>query len=260
MGDGCEPIAAPAVRSSFLFCCRTVLKLIRVPEQLFDVTMYPVMFTLMFTYLFGGALADSTGDYLHYLLPGILVQSVLFTTVNTGFSIRSDVTTGYFDRIRSLPVWKASPIVGALLGDIVRYLFAAAVTVAIGLILGYRPGGGVTGMVLGVIVVVGFATCLSWIWISAGLVLRTPASVTSIGMTILIPLTFASSIFVHPHTMPEWLGTFVGINPITHVAGAVRALAGGTAAGSHLVWTAVSAAVVLCLFVPVSIRRYGRMR
>src|SRR5690606_32869146 len=127
------------VATSLAFAWRALLKIKHVPEQLFDVTLTPIIFTLMFTYLFGGAIAGSTGEYLQFLLPGLLVQTSVITIVDTGYTLNADITEGVFDRFRSLPIWRPAPIVGARVGDSVRYTIASAITVGLGLVLGFRP-------------------------------------------------------------------------------------------------------------------------
>ena len=138
------PAAAARERPSatLTFGWRGMLKVKHVPEQLLDVTITPVMFVLMFTYLFGGAIAGSTGEYLDYILPGILVMSVLFNTVYSGVALNTDLTKGVVDRFRSLPTWRPAPLVGALIGDSVRYVVGGTVIVVLGLVLGFRPGAG----------------------------------------------------------------------------------------------------------------------
>ncbi len=199
-------------------------------------TAFPIMFTLMFTYLFGGALAGSTGEYLQFLLPGILVQTVVFITMYTGMGLNTDITKGVFDRFRSLPVWRPAALVGALLGDAARYAMASTMVIVLGLILGYRPEGGVAGVLLAVALLLVFSFGLSWIWTALGLILRTPNSVMMASFFILFPLTFASNIFVDPKTMPGWLETVVGVNPITHLVTAVRGLMHGSVTTGQIGW------------------------
>ena len=151
-----------------------MLKVRHVPEQLLDVTITPVMFLLMFTYLFGGAIEGSTGEYLDYVLPGILVMSVLFTTVYSGVALNTDLTKGVVDRFRSLPIAKPAPLVGALLGDTVRYVVAGTVIVVLGVILGFRPTPGVPGVLAALAVTIVFAFGLSWVFTTLGLLLRSP--------------------------------------------------------------------------------------
>jgi daunorubicin/doxorubicin transport system permease protein len=181
-----RPPRPSALSASRTFGWRALLKLRHVPEQLIDVIGLPVIFTLGFTYLFGGALAGSPRAYLHLLLPGTLAMTVIL------------VTTGVFDRFRSLPIWRPAPIVGAVLGDVGRYLLASALVIALALLLGYRPGGGVVGVLAAVALVLGFAFGLSWVWTTLGLVLRAPGAVNNLSLLVLFPLTLASNIFVDP--------------------------------------------------------------
>ena len=185
------------------FGWRGMLKVKHVPEQLLDVTITPVMFVLMFTYLFGGAIAGSTGEYLDYILPGILVMSVLFTTVYSGVALNTDLTKGVVDRFRSLPIWRPAPLVGALLGDSVRYLVAGTVITVLGVILGYRPGAGVGGVVAALALVIVFAFGLSWVFTTLGLLLRSPNAVMNAGFMGIFPLTFLSNVFVDPDHAAE---------------------------------------------------------
>lgn len=251
-----RPKRPNALSASLTFGWRAMLKIKHVPEQLFDVTVFPIMFTLMFTYLFGGALAGSTGEYLQFLLPGILVQTVVFITIYTGFTLNGDITKGVFDRFRSLPVWRPSVLVGALLGDAARYTMASTMVLVLGLILGFRPEGGIVGVLLAVALVLVFSFSLSWIWTALGLVLRTPNSVMGVSMMILFPLTFASNIFVDPQTMPGWLATAIGFNPITHLVTATRGLMDGTVTPGQLVTVFAACAILIAVFAPITMYLY----
>ena len=251
-----RPQRPNALSASLTFGWRALLKIKHVPEQLFDVTAFPIMFTLIFTYLFGGALAGSTGEYLHYLLPGILVQTVVFITIYTGFGLNTDITKGVFDRFRSLPIWRPAALVGALLGDAARYTMASTMVIVLGLLLGFRPGGGVPGVLLSVALLLVFSFGLSWIWTALGLVLRTPNSVMGVSMMVLFPLTFASNIFVDPRTMPPWLEVIVGANPITHLATAVRGLMHGTATTGQIGWVLLTSGVLVAVFAPLTMYLY----
>jgi ABC-2 type transport system permease protein len=251
-----RPPRPGALSASLTFGWRALLKIKHVPEQLFDVTAFPIMFTLMFTYLFGGALAGSTGEYLHFLLPGILVQTVVFITIYTGFTLNTDITKGVFDRFRSLPVWRPSVLVGALLGDAARYTMASTMVIVLGLILGFRPAGGVVGVLLSVALVLVFSFSLSWIWTMLGLVLRTPNSVMGVSMMILFPLTFASNIFVDPQTMPSWLEAIVSANPITHLVTAVRGLMHGAVTAEQIVWVLLTSGLLIAVFAPLTMYLY----
>jgi daunorubicin/doxorubicin transport system permease protein len=251
-----RPPRPSALSASLTFGWRALLKIKHVPEQLFDVTAFPIMFTLMFTYLFGGALAGSTGEYLQYLLPGILVQTVVFITIYTGLGLNTDITKGVFDRFRSLPIWRPAALVGALLGDVLRYTMASTMVVVLGLVLGFRPAGGVVGVLLSVVLLLVFSFSLSWIWTALGLVLRTPNSVMGVSMMVLFPLTFASNIFVNPQTMPSWLQAIVGVNPITHLVTAVRGLMRGTVTAGQIGWVLLISGVLTAVFAPLTMYLY----
>jgi len=253
-----RPPRASAVSAALAFGWRGMLKVKHVPEQLLDVTITPVMFLLMFTYLFGGAIAGSTGDYLDYILPGILVMSVLFTTVYSGIALNTDLTRGVVDRFRSLPIARPAPLVGALLGDSVRYLVAGTVIVVLGLALGYRPGAGVTGVVAALALVVVFAFGLSWVFTTLGLLMRSPNAVMNAGFMAIFPLTFLSNVFVDPDTLPSALEAFVNANPISILATASRGLMEGTADAADIAIVLGTAAVLTAVFAPLTTRLYGR--
>jgi ABC-2 type transport system permease protein len=255
---GKRPPRPGSLSTSLTFGWRAVLKIKHVPEQLFDVTAFPIMNLLMFTYLFGGALAGSPGDYIQFVLPGILVMSVVMITMYTGVSVNTDIEKGVFDRFRSLPIWRPSAMVGYLLGDALRYTIASVVMLTVGLILGYRPGGGVGGVVAGIALLLVFSFAFSWIWTMFGLMLRTEKSVMSTSMMVIFPLTFLSNVFVDPKTMPGWLQAFVNNNPITHLASAVRGLMAGDWPVGEIGWSLGWTAFFVAVFGPVTMRLYNR--
>ncbi|MEV5511854.1 ABC transporter permease [Streptomyces flaveolus] len=255
---GERPPRPSSLSTSLTFGWRAILKIKHVPEQLFDVTAFPIMNLLMFTYLFGGALAGSPSDYIQFVLPGILVMSVVMITMYTGVSVNIDIEKGVFDRFRSLPIWRPSAMVGYLLGDALRYTIASVVMLAVGLLLGYRPDGGFVGVVAGVALLLVFSFAFSWIWTMFGLMLRTEKSVMSVSMMVIFPLTFLSNVFVDPRTMPGWLQAFVNNSPITHLASAVRELMAGEWPGGEIGWTLGWTALFLLVFGPVTMRLYNR--
>jgi ABC-2 type transport system permease protein len=242
--------------TALTFGWRGMLKIKHVPEQLMDVTITPVLFVLMFTYLFGGALAGSTGAYLQYVLPGILVMSVVFTTVYSGVALNTDLTKGVVDRFRSLPIWRPAPLLGALLGDSVRYVVAGTVILVLGVVLGYRPEGGVLGALLALGLVVVFSFGLSWVYSALGLVLRSPSAVLNGGFMVLFPLTFLSNVFVDPATLPGPLRAFVDVNPISVLATASRSLMAGAPDGTAIAVSLAVAAALTAVFLPVTTRLY----
>jgi ABC-2 type transport system permease protein len=253
-----RPPRASALSAVLAFGWRGMLKVKHVPEQLLDVTITPVMFVLMFTYLFGGAIAGSTGAYLDYILPGILVMSVLFTTVYSGVALNTDLTKGVVDRFRSLPSWRPAPLVGALLGDSVRYMVAGTVIIVLGVVLGYRPGAGPPGAIAALALVVVFAFGLSWVFTTLGLLLRSPNAVMNAGFMGIFPLTFLSNVFVEPDTLPSTLEAFVNANPISILATASRGLMEGTAAADDIAIVLGTAAALTAVFAPLTTRLYHR--
>jgi ABC-2 type transport system permease protein len=251
-----RPPRPSALAASLTFTWRALLKLKHVPEQLLDVLGLPVIFTLGFTYLFGGALAGSTRAYLQFLLPGTLAMTVVLVTTYSGVTLNTDLTKGVSDRFRSLPIWRPAPIVGALLGDTGRYLLAATIVLVLGLTLGYRPDGGLVGVLAAVALLLGFAFGLSWVWTTVGLVLRAPSAVNNLSLLVLFPLTLASNVFVDPQTMPAWLQAFVDLNPISHLVTAERGLMAGTATVGQVGWVLAAAAALTAVFAPLTIHLY----
>jgi ABC-2 type transport system permease protein len=251
-----RPPRPSALSATLTFGWRGMLKVKHVPEQLLDVTITPVMFVVMFTYLFGGAIAGSTGEYLNYILPGILVMSVLFTTVYSGVALNTDVTKGVVDRFRSLPIWSPSPLVGSVLGDSVRYLIAGTVIIVLGVVLGYRPDAGVPGALAALALVIVFAFALSWVFTTLGLLLRTPNAVMNAGFMAIFPLTFLSNVFVEPATLPRALEAFVNVNPISILADASRGLMDGNAEGGDIAVVLATAAALTAVFAPLTSHLY----
>jgi ABC-2 type transport system permease protein len=260
LGVRARPRPASALSAVATLGWRAMLKIKHVPFQLFDVTVMPIMFTLLFTYIFGGALAGSPREYIQYLLPGVLVQTIVFITVYTGMGLNTDIQKGLYDRFRSLPMWQPSPIFGALAGDLFRYSVASALILVVGLILGFRPQGGILGVLLAVALVMTFCFALSWCWIIIGMLVRTPESVMTTSFIFLMPLTFASNIFVELSTMPGWLQAVVGRNPVTHLANASRGLMHGQPVWSDVTWVLVASAAIVLVASPIAMRMYRRER
>jgi ABC-2 type transport system permease protein len=253
-----RPPAASALSAVLTFGWRAMLKVKHVPEQLLDVTITPVMFVVMFTYLFGGAVAGSTAAFLDYILPGILVMSVLFTTVYSGVGLNTDLTRGVVDRFRSLPIWRSAPLLGPMLGDSVRYVLAGTVIIVLGVILGYRPDAGVVGVVAALALVVVFSFGLSWVFTTLGLLMRTPMAVMNAGFMALFPITFLSNVFVDPATLPGPLEAFVEVSPISILTTATRGLMEGNAETSDIVIVLAVAAALTLVFLPVTTWLYRR--
>ncbi|PZG21159.1 ABC transporter [Micromonospora craterilacus] len=251
-----RPPRASPVSASLAFAWRALLKIKHVPEQLADAIMIPVLFTVMFTYLFGGAVVGSTGEYLQFLLPGTMVFAVLLITVYAGVNLKTDITTGVVDRFRSMPIWRPALIVGGLISDAGRNLLAAGLVLALGLVMGFRPEGGAFGALLAVALVLAFAFGLSWVWATLGLLLRTPSAISAVSFLVQFPLTFASNVFVDPQTMPGWLRTVVEANPVSLLVDAVRGLMHGTAEPEQIGGVLLAAVLLVAIFGPLTMRLY----
>ncbi|MED1722048.1 ABC transporter permease [Brevibacillus parabrevis] len=247
-----------ALRHSLTMAYRGLLKIRRTPEQLFDVTIQPILFTLMFTYIFGGAISGNVENYLPIIIPGILVQTVISTSIVTGVQLREDMDKGVFDRFKSLPIARIAPLAGALLADTIRYTIATVLTFAMGYIMGYQPEGGLGFVAIAGILVIACSWAVSWIFAFFGVIARTAASVQGISMLVLFPLTFLSNAFVPVETMPTWLQWFVQLNPISHLVSAVRELVNSGTIGTEFVLSLASAAVIVAIFAPLTVRAYMR--
>ncbi|QCQ17769.1 ABC transporter permease [Microbacterium sp. RG1] len=246
------------VSNTLTMAYRGLVKIRRTPEQLVDVTLQPIIFTLMFAYIFGGAISGDVQNYLPLLIPGILVQTVVTTSVVTGTQLREDMDKGVFDRFRSLPIARIAPLSGALLADTLRYTIATTLTFGMGFVMGYRPGGGVLAVIGAGLLVIVSSWAMSWIFAFFGVIARTAASVQGISMLALFPLTFLSNAFVPVDTLPDVLRWFAEINPISHLITAVRDLANSGVVGGDLFVSLAGAAVIVAIFAPLTVRAYMR--
>ena len=245
-------------RHSFALAKRNLIGVVRNPEALIDVTLQPIIFIALFTYVFGGAISGgSQHDYLQFLLPGILAQTIAFGGVAIGVNLNSDIEKGVFDRFRSLPIARSAPLVGAVLGDVVRYVLLCTVTLGFGYIIGFRAES-FLGVLGAAAIAIGFALCLCWISVWVGMLARTPGSVQGILMLGLFPLTFGASTFVPIDTMPDWLQSFTNVNPLTHLVNSLRGLLLGGVEASDILWTVGWMGAFLAIFVPLALRAYGR--
>lgn len=250
------PSSLPWARHSLTLAGRSIKKMMRHPEQFFDVTLQPVLFLLIFVYVLGGAIAGNTHDYLQFVLPGIMIQTVLFSTVSIGVNLNTDIKEGVFDRFRSLPIARSAPLVGATLAEGLRYGLTIAVSLVAGVVIGFRTSTSPVKVAAALLLVLAFAWCLCWISIWLGMVSREAGSVQGIGFMALFPLTFGSSMFASADTMPGWLRAWVNVNPVTHLTDAVRGLlTGGPVAQDALVALGTSG-LILAVFAPLAVRAY----
>jgi ABC-2 type transport system permease protein len=246
------------VQNTLTMAYRGLVKIRRTPEQLVDVTLQPIIFTLMFAYIFGGAIAGDVQNYLPQLIPGILVQTVITTSVVTGTQLREDMDKGVFDRFRSLPIARIAPLSGALLADTLRYAIATTLTFGMGFLMGYRPDGGILAVIGAGLLVIACSWAISWIFAFFGVIARTASSVQGISMLVLFPLTFLSNAYVPVDTLPSWLSWFAQINPISHLVTAVRDLANTGVVGGDLFVSLLGAGIIVAVFAPLTVRAYMR--
>lgn len=248
--------AVRAVRHSIALARRGLLKTWRTPEALLDVTLQPIIFLILFVYLFGGAISGSTHDYLEYVLPGLLVQSILFASVAIGVNLNNDITKGVFDRFRSLPIARSAPLIGAVLADVIRYVILTVVLLTAGCVMGFRIHADVVAAVAACLLAITFALCLCWLSVFVGMLARTSGAVQGILFLAMFPLTFASNVFVRTSTMPGWLQAFVKVNPATHLTSSVRGLMLGGPVAGPVLWTVLWMVGILAVFFPLAVRRY----
>jgi ABC-2 type transport system permease protein len=237
---------------------RALVKMSRNPEQLVDVTAMPVLFTVMFGLMFGGAVSGSTTAYLPTLIPGIIALTTVTACVGAGIQLREDMDKGVFDRLRSLPIARIAPLAGPMLADLARYAIAAAVTLTVGVIMGYRPGGGVPGVVAGVLLAVLTGWSIAWIFLWIGTKARSAGAVQGLSMMVMFPLAFLSNAFVPVDTLPGWLQTVTRVNPVSHVVSALRDLMNDGAVTAQVGWAVLGCAVVAAVFIPLAVRSYTR--
>lgn len=242
------------------FGWRALVKLRRTPSSLVDVITMPTTSLLVFTYLIGGAVAGTPVDYLQYYLPGVLVMSAALATTQTGLNLNRDIAAGLFGRVRTMPVWRLSILTGTIVGDFARYTVALIAPLILGLILGFRPPGGVGGVLAAFLVLLAFSFSYAWIWLLVALVIRTPATASTLISMLQFVLIFCSNIFVPMQTMPGWLRAVVMLNPISHVSTLVRNLFDGTMTGAEL-WPVVGIfAGIMILFGSTTVYRLQRGR
>ncbi|MER6008556.1 ABC transporter permease [Nonomuraea angiospora] len=245
-------------RHSLALARRSVLKTLRTPEQLLDVTLQPIIFVLIYVFLLGGAVSGSTHDYLQFLLPAILVQTVLFGGMATGVSLNTDIKKGVFDRFRSLPIGRSAPLIGSMLGDLIRYLVAVVVLLGFGFALGFRAQTGPLEVLAACLLTVFFAFCVSWAFVLLGVLMREPGGVQGMAFMVLFPLTFGTSMITPKSTLPGWLQAWLDINPVNHAMNASRALMLGGPTGASVWWTLASGALFLAVFAPLAVAAYRR--
>lgn len=255
-----EPSDSSFFTNKLMFGWRNMLKIKHIPEQFMDVLITPIMFTFMFTYLFGGALAGSPQAYLQFFIPGILVQTVTFNAVYAGMNINGDISKGIFDRFRSMPIWLPSPLTGIFIGDFFRHLISGILVLLLGFILGFRTEAGILELAVSFALMIVFAMSISWVFIIMGLTMRSVSAVMSVGWLILMPVVFMSNIFADPATMPQWLQSFIAYNPLAWQVDAVRGLLAGNFSMKEILSAFGASAAISIVLAPIAIALYKRER
>lgn len=249
---------ADTVGQTLTLAWRATLKMRRSLEVMFDVTIQPLLFTAMFAYIFGGAISGDVQSYLPHIITGLIGQTVLTACIATGVQLRTDMDTGVFDRFKVLPIARIAPLAGPMVADLLRYLIASVLTFGVGIAIGYRPGGGVLGVLGAILLAVVAGWSLAWIFTFFGIVGRNAQGVQGISLMVMFPLTFLSNAFVPTETMPGWLEAFANVNPVSLVISAIRDLANHGQVTSSVAWALLGCAVVVAIFAPLSVRGFTR--
>jgi oleandomycin transport system permease protein len=254
------PVAGRAnvVRNTLTIARRNLLHIKATPEQLVEMSIQPLMFLVLFVYVFGGAIASSAREYLQFALPGILVQSVAFLPFTTAIALNVDFQRGVIDRFRSLPIARSAVIGGRILADGARIAWSIVIITGVSVALGFRFQDGPVGALGAFVLVLSFGLTMCWPMAFIGITARTTESVNTLGFMIILPLTFASTAFVPAETMPGWLQAFVKANPVTAVIDSARGLMLGGAVASPVIKALIWMAVIQLVFAPLAIARYRR--
>jgi oleandomycin transport system permease protein len=249
---------AAGLRHTFTLAWRSLVQIKHNPMELLDLSIQPVMFVLLFTYVFGGAISGSPSDYLQFALPGIVVQNALFATMTTGFGLNVDLTKGVFDRLRSLPIARWAPLAGRILADTVKQAWSVALLLGVGMILGFRAQQGPLGVLAAFALLLGFSLAVSWISVLVGVLVSEPDKVQIFGFMVIFPLSFTSNAFVPTDTMPGWLQAWVNVNPVTVLADALRGLLIGGPLAGPLVESVLWAVGIAVVFAPLALTVFKR--
>jgi oleandomycin transport system permease protein len=250
--------AVEGVRQSLTLAWRTVVQVRHNPWELGDFSIQPIMFVLLFTYVFGGAIAGDTSAYLTFMLPGMIVMNMLFVTLYVGQGLNTDLTKGVFDRLRSLPIARWAPLAGRIVADQVKQAWSIVLVLAVGFILGFRFGTNVVAVLGAVALLLIFALAFSWVSVLVGVLAKDPERVQIFGFTALFPVTFVSNVFVPAETMPGWLQAFVNANPVSILADACRGLMLTGAEATPIIQSLLWAAGIAAVFAPLSVWALNR--
>ena len=246
------------LRQTFSLAWRTLVQIRHNPVELIDFSVQPVMFLLLFTYVFGGAIGGSPKAYLMFALPGIIVQNSLFTTMNTATGLATDLEKGFFDRLRSLPIARFAPLSGRMVADLAKQAWAITLLLGLGLALGFRVGTGPFGVLAAAGLVLVCTLAVSWALVLVSMLAANPEKVQIFGFVVLFPLTFTSDAFVPTASMPGWLQAWSKANPVSVISDAVRGLMVSGPAARPVVESLLWAAAFTAVFAPLAVRAFKR--
>jgi oleandomycin transport system permease protein len=253
-----RPSPVDGIRQTFTLAWRTLVQIKHNPFELIDFSVQPVMFVLLFTYVFGGSIASSPQQYLMFALPGIIVQNALFSMLNTGVGLATDLDKGFFDRLRSLPIARFAPLSGRVIADLAKQAWAAALLLAVGELLGFRIGTGPLAVLGGFALLLGLALAISWAIVLVSMIAATPEKVQVFGFVVLFPLTFTSNAFVRTEKMPGWLQAWAKANPVTALSDALRGLFVGGPVARPVVQSLLWMVAFTVVFAPLAVRAFKR--
>jgi len=247
------------LRQTATLAWRTIVQVRHNPWELGDFSIQPIMFVLLFTYVFGGAISGDTTSYLHYALPGIIVMNMLFVTMYVGTGLNIDLTKGVFDRLRSLPIARWAPMAGRIIADQVKQAWSIVLLLGVGMILGFRVGTSLTATLAAVALLLTFALAFSWVSVLVGVMAKDPEKVQLFGFTALFPVTFVSNVFVPTETVRiGWLKAFMENNPVSVLADATRGLLTGGPVTTNAIQSLLWAALIVAVFAPLAVWRLKR--
>jgi ABC-2 type transport system permease protein/oleandomycin transport system permease protein len=237
---------------------RSLISIKHNPFELLDLSIQPIMFVLLFTYVFGGAISGSPEEYLQFMLPGIIVQNTIFATLTTGVGLSTDLTKGVYDRLRSLPIARWAPLAGRIAADSVKQIWAITLIFVVGIIIGYRIDGGPLDVLATYALLIIFSLAVSWLAVLVGVLVDNPEKVQIFGFVVTFPLTFTSNVFVPIHTMDGWLQAWAKANPVTILADSIRSLLAGAPDGKLIGYALLWAVGITVVFAPLAVARFKR--
>jgi ABC transporter DrrB family efflux protein len=254
-----RPMVVRAVRDAVAVTWRNLIGYRRVPQLLVFSTIQPVIFVLLFRYVFGGAIRSQGGvPYVDFLMPGVFVQTVVFGSIATAIGLAADMKSGLLERFRSLPMARSAVLAGRTLADLARNVFVVILMVVVGFMVGFQVHSNALALIAGILILLLFGYAMSWLFATVGLIVGDPETAQAAAFPVLAPLVFASTVFVDASNMPGWLRAFAENQPVSITANAVRALVLDTPASS-LVWKSIAWSVgILVVFAPLAVRRYRR--